>query len=182
MCMLNPTYRGFWGIQTGQTVVAIADFLSWDKSDWLRFTSLLDELEKKDKRRKRDKNVRQILRERMYKLIRRGAIKTKIVDGQVLIRLTDDGWRFARANKIRSITVPCRGGYCLVTFDIPERYRRARNSLRRFLKQCGFEQLHKSVWAHRRDVTSLVVAVIRDLKLTPWVTVIEGKLIESAFE
>lgn len=161
--------------------MALADFLTWNKNDWLEFTNWLDELERRDKNRKK-RVSRQTLRERLCKLVRRGAIKTKTVDGRVLVKLTDDGWRFARSKKIRSVTAPCKGGYCMVTFDIPERHRRVRNIFRRFLKQSGFEQLHKSVWVHRRNVTALVAAVVHELKIRPWVTVAEGKLIISAFE
>lgn len=99
-----------------------------------------------------------------------------------MIKLTDDGWRFARAKKIKRVTAPCKGGFCMVTFDIPESHRHVRNMFRRFLKQSGFELLHKSVWVHRREVTALVAAVVDELKIRPWVTVAEGKLVVSAFK
>lgn len=179
--MSERGYRGFWGLETGTALEELADFLSWKKDDWVEFTRWLDILEQRD-RMKKKKLKRQTLRERLCKLVRREAVQTKLVNGKLMVKLTNDGWRFARAKKIKSVVAPCKSGYCFVTFDIPENNRHARNAFRQFLKQGGFEQLQKSVWVHRRDVTALVAAVVDELGIRPWVTVVEGKLVISAFK
>ena len=40
------------------------------------------------------------------------------------------------------------GRWRILSFDIPEEYRLARDALRRLIKDLGFKQLHKSVWVH----------------------------------
>ena len=40
------------------------------------------------------------------------------------------------------------GKWRILTFDIPEDQRAARNAVRRLIKQMGFAQLHRSVWIH----------------------------------
>lgn len=180
--MSEPRYQGFWGIKTGDTLLAIANFLAWTKADWISFERVLDQLEKNQKKVKRGPVVqRYTLRQRLKSLLKRGAVVEKRVGDKVLVCLSNDGWRCARVRRIRRVAAACRNGFVIVTFDVPEKRRRERNLLRQFLKQSGFEQLHRSVWAHRRDVAALVAEVVRDLKLRPWVTVIEGKLIISDF-
>lgn len=179
--MSEPRYQGFWGMKTGDTLLAIANFLTWKKEDWVSFERVLDELEKNNKKVKRGRVKRYSLRQRLKDLLKRGAVVEKRVGDKVLLCLSDEGWRCARARQIRRVVADCRNGFVIVTFDVPEKRRRERNLLRRFLKQSGFEQLHRSVWAHRRDVAPLVAEVVSDLKLRPWVTVIEGKLIISDF-
>ena len=60
---------------------------------------------------------------------------------------------------------------CLVSFDIPEASRIARQEFRRFLKSAGFSFLHKSVWTIKKDVRREVLELITALKITRWVSV-----------
>lgn len=179
--MSQPGYQGFWGIKTGQTLEAIADFLSWNKDDWIAFEKVLDQLEKPRNGSAQKQMPRPAFQKKVRDLLKRGAVIKKRVGSRVLISLSDDGWRYARARRIQRVSAACRNGFVIVTFDIPEKFRRERNLLRQFLKQSGFEQLHRSVWVHRRDVAVLVAEVIAELRLRPWVTVAEGKLIVSDF-
>lgn len=174
-------YRGFWGRATGEALYELADFLSWNRGDWVAFERWLDLIERRENK-KRQTVKRTSLRARLTRLIHRRAVESKKINGKILVRLSDDGWRAARVKKIQGITASCRNGYCIVTFDIPEKNRHSRNAFRSFLKQSGFEQLQRSVWVHRKDVTTIVAALIDELRIDQWVTVAEGKLVATAFK
>ena len=61
------------------------------------------------------------------------------------------------------------GKWRIVMFDIPEKYRGARNALRNILRQLGFFEYQKSVFAHPFECQNEVDFVIEFFKLRPWV-------------
>ncbi len=58
------------------------------------------------------------------------------------------------------------GYWRLISFDIPERARGARDALRRVLKRAGFCQLQQSVWIHPYDCSELQGLLEEDARLT----------------
>lgn len=182
MGMLDVGYQGFWGRQSSGALEALADFLMWNKKDWLAFEEWLDVMERKDKEKRAGKAAvksnRRALAQALHQLRYRGAVETKKADGRLIVRLTEAGWRRAQLLRITRITSYCDPGKCcLVVFDVPEKHRRVRNIFRGFLKECGFKQLQKSVWRSDRDVASAVASLVKELKLEEWVTVMNGTVV-----
>lgn len=66
------------------------------------------------------------------------------------------------------------GKWRIVIFDIPEKLRIVRNLFRRRLKDWGFRIFQQSVWITKRDVTSKLNNLIRELRIDKWVIVIES--------
>lgn len=179
MGFFDVGYQGFWGKQSSGALEAIADFLMWNKGDWLEFSKWLDIVEERDRQKRISKRSqkarRRAVAQALHQLRYRGAVEAKRTDGRLIIRLTEAGWRRARMFKITRITAACPpGACCLVIFDVPEKYRRARNFLRRFLKECGFKQLQKSVWRCERDVAAAIASLVKELEIVEWVTVLNG--------
>lgn len=182
MGCFDREYRGFWGRQTGEALEELADFLAWNKEDWISFEQWLDVLERKERYAKQPKSSakkgRRSLVQFIHQLRYRGAVESKKINGKILLRLTDAGWRRAQLLKIkRNASQLERGTLCLVIFDIPEKRRRVRNTFRRFLKECGFTQLQKSVWQSHHNVGEPVRDLVKELELESWVTVIKGKTV-----
>src|SRR3989338_4917365 len=107
----------------------------------------------------------------------RGWVKMRERADRLVISLTDEGFVALLRNKIRAGKPnKSKNNLCIVIFDIPEQFKTARVLLRRFLQECGFTYLQKSVWISHRDVASLLVELVRRQKLTPWVHVLTGTL------
>lgn len=175
--MGNPvTYRGFWGMRSGQALEAIYDFLTWNREDWVNFTKVLDELERKTTRKNKKRVTRRQWRESLYGLTRSKLIEPKLVSGRSLIRLTSRGWKKIIVSQIKQTGVSAVGQWCFVSFDIPEQQRRLRQTFRSLLRECGFTLIQKSLWGSRRDVAELLRKVIVELQIENWVTVIEGTM------
>lgn len=172
--MRDCVYSGFWGIKSGEALYQLAEFLAWNKNDWVRFEEWLTVLERTEG--KPAKKSRQRVQMRLNQLIRHGAVEEKTVGRQRLVRLTNDGWRSSRARALKKVTAPARKGLCLVIFDIPEKRRRERDLFRRLLKKGGFKPHQKSVFVHEKDVVKLVTAIVSELEIDDWVSVAEGSL------
>lgn len=73
-------------------------------------------------------------------------------DGSTSIVLTRDGKRKALVYHIDTITIPKMDKWDkqwrIVMFDIPERFKKARDALSLTLKRMGFHRLQKSVFLH----------------------------------
>jgi hypothetical protein len=68
------------------------------------------------------------------------------------------------------------GKWRLVSFDVPERRRYARDTLRLSLKRMGFVSVEKSLWAYPYDCRQELLVVADALLLTPY---IKQYLVES---
>jgi len=71
------------------------------------------------------------------------------------------------------------GIWRVVTFDIPESERSARNALRSKLKELGFHQLHKSVFIYPYPCISEVQFIEEIFKVGPYINFIEARTIEG---
>lgn len=95
--------------------------------------------------------------------------QVKINDQKIIIRLTSAGKDFLGKDEEQ-----WDGKWRIVSFDIPEQKRVIRNLFRRNLKKWGFKYLHKSVWVSKRNIYQKLTAYIKELKIEPWVTIIEA--------
>lgn len=79
--------------------------------------------------------------------------------------ITEDGKRWIQEVAAAEEILPSDGVSRIVIFDIPERERKKRDTLRAELLGCGFEQLQKSVWMGDRPLPASFVELLDDLKL-----------------
>ena len=119
-----------------------------------------------------------INRRALYQAIR-NLYKSKLIDagdnpdGTTTIVLTQKGQTKALAYQINDIQIPVMKKWDkkwrLILFDIPEKYRKARNALARSLKNMGCYQLQKSVLIHPFECKDEVDFVVEFFALRPYV-------------
>jgi len=89
-------------------------------------------------------------RKLMYYMDRQDWINTSGRGEKLKLKVTNKGLVRLEKLSFKHLSLPkgqkWDGKWRIVTFDIPESKRRARDALRRLLKELGFSQLHKSVW------------------------------------
>lgn len=114
---------------------------------------------------------RRVAQRQIARLKKQKWIEVQQRGDEMMIRLTDLGMLIALRAQMR-LCSPCPKGECvLVTFDIPETQRSLRLHLRRFLRECGFLPVQKSVWTCDRDVAELFDVFIDRIGARPWVSV-----------
>jgi len=69
------------------------------------------------------------------------------------------------------------GVWRIVTFDIPEKQKMARDALRNKLKELGFSQLHKSVFVFPYPCLSEIQFIEEIFQIGPYINFIEAKTI-----
>ena len=97
-----------------------------------------------------------------------------VSDKEFVFRLTDQGKDKALWEKMKNSKEKWDGKWRIVIWDIPEKRRLARVLLRNKLKQLGFTQWQKSVWATKINCTKLLRAFIKQIGVEDWVMVIES--------
>lgn len=65
--------------------------------------------------------------------------------------------------------------WCIVSFDVPEKHKHQRNSLRHKLVNVGFAQLHKSIYISPHSFEKEIVEFIKDIGLNQYCFVLKGK-------
>lgn len=115
-------------------------------------------------------------RRRIYYLKRRRLIETKLLGERMMIRFTEPGTRQFLRDRLMSVREKCPYGDCLVVFDVPEIERRNRDLFRRFLRDCEFKMLQKSIWITDKDVSRLLTAFVQQNRLTPWIHIFVGRV------
>ncbi|MEK7546097.1 MAG: CRISPR-associated endonuclease Cas2 [Patescibacteria group bacterium] len=101
--------------------------------------------------------------QRLRDLRRRGQAKARKIGHRSMLVLTDKG----KVAKLRLLTrsAPRRpdGKRLVVAFDIPERQRALRQTLRNFLRSCGCVRLQDSVWVSDREIDAPLSAWFKRL-------------------
>lgn len=94
-------------------------------------------------------------------------------DGTTTIVLTQLGKMHALTYQIDTITIQRMNKWDhkwrIVMFDIPEKYKKARDALSRSLKRMGFEQLQKSVFVHPFECSKEVIFVAEFFNVRPYI-------------
>lgn len=111
---------------------------------------------------------------RIMERLREQGLVELISDKELIIRLTDPGKDRALWKKIQTGDEKWDGRWRLVIWDVPEKRRIARDLLRYKLKQLGFKQWQKSVWASKVNCTKLLRDFIRKAGIEDWVMVVES--------
>lgn len=108
------------------------------------------------------------------KRLREGGLIEFVDDKKLVVRLTDPGKEQAVWGKLQLEEKSWDGKWRVVIFDIPEKRRIARDILRSKLKEWGFKQLQKSVWACKKNCTKELRDFIKKVGIEDWVMVIES--------
>lgn len=110
-----------------------------------------------------------------WQLKKQGFLKTRHAGDRMRYALTDKGFdvvvreRMKLAPKLRDDRI------LIVSFDIPEQERSARDALRLFLQRCGFKRWHDSLWITDRDVHRPFAAALGRMGVGRWITLYEAR-------
>lgn len=102
------------------------------------------------------------------RLAARGFITFEERGGRRYARITERGRRILDLETQKVVSTKKRKWdrrWRVVTFDIPERRRRVRVNLRRFMEEYGFVHLQDSVWIYPYDCEDLIALVKADLRI-----------------
>lgn len=106
-------------------------------------------------------------------------------DGTTSMVLTKEGKNKALTYHIDTITIPemkkWDKQWRLVLFDIPERFKKARDALALTLKRIGFYRLQKSVFVHPFECQNELDFVIEFWNVRPYVRTILASHIDNEF-
>ena len=119
-------------------------------------------------------------REQLKYLKKQKLIEMEKIGKRVIVRLTEKGWGEALRDRIKSERTRCKNGFCFVLFDVPEKERFARDTLRDFLKECGFKRLQHSVWMTDREVIEPLCELLQCRKLERWIRIVQGHIIAAS--
>lgn len=121
-----------------------------------------------------ERPVKKPLLSQAIKRLREKGFIEFISDNELIVKLTDVGRDRALWEKMRSGNEKWDGRWRLVVWDIPEKRRQARDLLRFKLKQLGFKQWQKSIWASKINCTKILRDFIKQIGIEDWVMVIES--------
>jgi len=113
------------------------------------------------------------LAQAIKRLREQGFIDLDKFNNSLVLKLTDKGREEALLRKILKDET-WDGKWRIVIFDIPEKHRRVRNTLRSKLKTWGFSPWQKSVWASKKNTTNLLRQFVKQIGIEKWVLVIES--------
>ncbi len=108
----------------------------------------------------------------------RRLIEEVVNEGDVIVKLTDEGRTKAIWEKVKHLEGIWDGKWRIVAFDIPETHSLIRNLFRRRLKEFGFRQLQKSIWISKISCTDLIRNYVQILGINKWVSVLEAENVD----
>lgn len=105
-------------------------------------------------------------------LFRQNIVEIQKTGNKVKCLFSDDGkvelLKYAIIHSDRFLP---RKQVCLISFDIPEVAAEVRRMFRGFLKEAGFNQLHRSVWISQKDIAKMFQVLVKKLGLSSWISV-----------
>lgn len=109
------------------------------------------------------------------KRLREGGLVELINDKELILRLTDAGKEKAILSSFIADNKKWDGKWRLVIFDVPEKRRAARDTLRRKLKDWKFIHFQQSVWGTKKNCIKPLRGFIKSVGIEDWVMVIESE-------
>ncbi|MBI4033920.1 MAG: hypothetical protein HY378_00010 [Candidatus Brennerbacteria bacterium] len=128
--------------------------------------------------RRQDKNGKYRVRKKFAELQREKLIEvSETPDGKTKVALTESGKKKVLQYQFEDLKItPLKKWdkkWRMVIFDIPEPYKRARETLRAKLRELGFHQLQKSVFVHSQECRNEIEFVVEFLGVSPYVRMAE---------
>lgn len=117
------------------------------------------------------------LRNAFYSLKRRNFIKViQEKDDKIKIELTNKGEVRIKEFSIDSLTIPqpkqWDNKWRVVIFDIPNKFAKARDALRKKLKELNFYQLQKSVWVFPHECEDEILFIANIFQIEPFIEIL----------
>ncbi len=136
------------------------------------------------------KSWKQIDHKKLHRVVKtldaKGLIVAKSKRSYVQISLSPQGQKWATRYKIERMKIPkpskWDGQWRIVIFDIPEERKKARDAFARALKNLGFYQLQKSVFAYPYECRKELDIVIEFFEIKPYINCIAAHKIDSDIE
>ena len=105
----------------------------------------------------------------LWKLEQQKIIQTKKDGKRFSLSLTFKGFlKMLRFSLFKTKPMKWDGKWRIVVFDIPEKYKSTRESLRKYLYAMGFAQIQKSVFITKRECLNEVRALMRSCEMEPF--------------
>lgn len=107
---------------------------------------------------------RRQFRQALRRMEQKGYLKDMSDRTKWKFALTQEGKKVFAKRNIEGLAIArptyWDGKWCVVVFDIPEKYKEARNALRWKLKDLGFRYVNLSVWAHPYECADVINALV----------------------
>lgn len=110
----------------------------------------------------------------LLRMERRGLIKKKDDIRKSGYSLTRVGREILMNRSVRPVQMP-PGWFTLVSFDIPESQKMARQAFRDYLRSLGFRIKHRSVWISDHDWVSNILQKKNGLRNPEWIVVYKAQ-------
>lgn len=123
-----------------------------------------------------ERNIKKPVLSQAIRRLREKGLVDFIDEERLLLKLTDQGLDKAIWVKLKEEdNKSWSGTWTLVSFDIPEKRRAARDLLRSRLKDWGFVPWQKSLWASKKDCRIPLRRFVKQLGIHSWVKVLESR-------
>ncbi|HBV33652.1 TPA: hypothetical protein DIC39_02130 [Patescibacteria group bacterium] len=122
------------------------------------------------------KNLNEVrIKKAIRDLARNKYLESQKIGKRLMLSLTDKGQMAVLRYEI-SWQTKRRDVGTLIVFDIPESQRLGRDHFRRWLKDCDFKMIQRSVWFTDRDVVDHLQQLVKQLRLSSWIRIFSVKL------
>lgn len=126
------------------------------------------------------------MRQNLTRLYRKREIAFLKKDNRYIITLTESGKRRLLSYSLQELAVAPQktwdGIWRVIIFDIPEKEKSARDSMRFYLKRAGFVQIQDSVFVTPYPCRNEVDFLVEYHSIQPYVRMIEANVIDGANE
>lgn len=123
-----------------------------------------------------ERNIKKPLLSQAISRLRKKGLVDFLDDKKLLLKLTEGGLDQAIWVKLKEEeSKNWDGNWTIVSFDIPEKRRAARDLLRSRLKEWGFIPWQKSLWASKKNCSDPLRKFITKLGINSWVKVLESR-------
>ncbi len=131
-----------------------------------------------------DKGRRQRIRKTFFQLRRNRLVEEKEINGKQVLMLSEDGKRRVLEYRIDDMKFNFSkrwdGKWRLVIFDVPERFKKAREVLREKLKEWKFYALQKSVFVTPYPCNDEIDFITEFYRISPFVRIVEAAKFDGA--
>lgn len=107
-------------------------------------------------------------------------------DGSIKMILTEKGKKRIILYNFEQMTIPKSNiwdkKWRIITFDIPEKFKKARNALREKLKDLGFLKYQKSIFIHPYECKDEINFVIEFFDIRPFVRYITAENLDNELD
>jgi len=115
----------------------------------------------------------------LSRLSKQGLVEKNKLEGKTKWSITTKGRTCLnrKKNDIDFEDLVDKPGLTIISYDIPERNRRARGRLREILRLMGFKLIHQSMWFGNKKVTPGFLKLLSEIRIINYVHIFEvGKL------